>query len=532
MEVVSVTADGYKIVLAQLYGNLQPPNADPLSIEVLAGALEQHCPNCQVEMIVINPAFNLAALKDLIKTVTKGGCRLLGISVPQGTYSLALEILLALDSFSESQRPIVVLGHALPTYMPQAFLKRFPWAIAVRGWGEDALVTLVRMEQNGVILLQQIPGIVYWEYGQLKRNRPTNKIIPQPPKHIHAEKFFPRLETSRGCHYGLCTFCTRPPGPVNYWSRLPLDSLLHSIRQLKAQSITYFTFADEDFIGNDLDGALAIANGIAEIGGVTFSISIRADNIYNPEGSLEENAKRKNVLEALKQAGLSWIFIGVESLSNSQLERYKKKIRAEDSIYASNIVKQLGIELEIGFILFDPFVRVEELRQTTQALRASRLWENVGYLFSKLRVQKATSYESKLRIKGLLGELDVNMLSYEWQYQDQRASEVASACQLWADIFDSVYKAVRNIERTHQEHSIVKSFITEFRALDLNVLEHLLTQLDDSLPGQALMVDESYHAHRYRLVEELRRFFPEPSRDEAERQLIDEIDGFLSSRVH
>lgn len=527
-----MTAEKFQVILAQLYSNLQPPNADPLSIEVLAGALERYCPDCQVEMLLVNP-LNPPALENLIRTVTQSDCRVLGVSVPQGTYELALQLLEALDNgFSETMRPVVVLGHALPTHVPEAFLRPFPWAVAAKGWGEDALVTLVQMAQQGDIHLDQVPGIAYVDNNRVKYTRIKSKseIIPQPPKRLQAKLFFPRIETSRGCHYGLCSFCTRPPGRVNSWTRLPLKPLLHSITELKNQGISYFTFTDEDFIGHDLKGALAIARGIAKIGGVTFSISIRADNIYNPKGSKAENAKRKKVLEALKQAGLTLAFIGVESLSDTQLERYRKGICAQDSVRATNIVKDLGIEFEMGFILFDPFVTVEELNQTAEILRDEGLWEHVGYLFSELRVQKATYYETTMRHQGLLGDFDINILSYKWKFHDHRVAEMASACLLWAGTSEPLYKAARNIERTDQDHRAVKQFITEFRRLDVRVFDHLLIQLDNSSPGQALEIGTYFYEQRRILVEGLGRSFQPSTTNNVERLLIDTINRFLTAQ--
>ena len=43
------------ILLVQLYGELQPSNIEPLAIEVLASALMRECPDCRVDMTIVNP---------------------------------------------------------------------------------------------------------------------------------------------------------------------------------------------------------------------------------------------------------------------------------------------------------------------------------------------------------------------------------------------------------------------------------------------------------------------------------------------
>lgn len=520
----------YDVLLVQLYSQLQPPNADPLSIEVLAGTLEKHCPECQVHLMNINRALNPLAVQELLAMVTAQRSTVLGLSMPQGTYQLAMDILTELDAMNPDQRPLVVLGHSLATYTPEAFLQRFPWALAVKGWGEEALITLVQMAQRGERNFQKVPSLVYMRNGRLFFTPVRNQITPEPPKRMQGE-FFPRLETSRGCHYGVCTFCTRPPDDnKRLWNRLPFDTILSSVRAIKDQGYSYFTFADEDFIGHDLPGALTIAQGIAAIGGLSFSISVRADNIFNPHGTAKENKQREEVLKALKKAGLSWVFIGVESLSDQQLRRYGKGIRAQDSLKAAKIIKKLQLDFEVGFILFDPFVSMQDIRNTATALKKSNLWKNVGHLFSLLRVQKATGYQTWLEREKLLKELDVNMLSYGWEFQDQIAAKVAKVCLAWAKAIDPVYRALRNIERTNRNHPNAKKYVTKFRKLDLAVFQHTLKQLANSSPEQALEIDESFYKKRRSFVRALSKLYTPPAQSDSEGLLITEIERFLAAK--
>ncbi len=520
----------YDIILAQLYSELQPPNAEPLAVEVLAGTLERYCQHCSVRLMVVNPVIHPTAVQELITAISMSECKVVGLSVPQGTYALATEILSALEEiFAADKRPLVVLGHALPTSMPEIFLKRYPWTIVVRGWGEDALVALAQMLESADVHLENVPGIAYMCDNHMKFTPLKNEIIPQPARRMQPERFFARVETSRGCHYGRCTFCTRPPGAKDYWQRLPLSPLLASIRDLKAQGVFYFTFTDEDFIGNDLDGALDIASGVAEIADMSFSLSVRADNVFNPAGSAMENAKRLNVLKALCQAGLSWVFIGVESLSDSQLRRYGKGIRVEDSIRAVDIVTSLNIDAEVGFILFDPFVTVKELQQIASVLRTSGIWRYVGDLFSYMRVQWGTPYEYWLGRKGLLKDLDVNLLSSDWEFQDQMVSEIARLCLSWANPFRPIYRLLRNLGRTNRDHSLAERFIIALRWLDLMVLEHVLLQIrDNHSVARLLILDEAFHSQRRALVLKLKHTMPPGAKSDEEALLLDGIAQFLA----
>ncbi len=518
-----------RVVLVQLYSELQPPNAEPFSIEVLASTLQQYCEHCNVSLETVYPSMDKDASDRLVTLLSGDDVQLVGLSVPQGTYSLATQILSDLEQkASIGYRPTVVLGNALPTYVPEAFLPRFPWAVAVRGWGEDALVTLVRMLQSGNVEVGSIPGIHYLQGHQIVSTPLSLQLTPQPPMRIQAKRYFSRVETSRGCHYGMCTFCTRPPGQKTHWKRLPLGTVLDSVRELRAQRIDYFTFTDEDFLGNDLDGALAIATGIADIGGMNFSVSVRADNIVNPHGTLDENAKRLKVIEELNRAGLSLVFMGVESLSDTQLQRYGKGVKAADSIKAARVIKQLNIPLEVGFILFDPFVSVRELRENLDALESSGLWENASSIFSKLLVQKATPYEQWLKSKGVLGVLDVNMLAFDWDFQDSQSASIAAACLHWSASFQAVYRLLRNLQRTKQ-HNTATAFMKLFRKLDLEVLRYALDQKDGSSTSHDTIPSDQYYSRRYELAQGLWRQL-EGSLGGAEEDLLQaELSRFLSS---
>ena len=148
--------NGKNILLVQLYSELQPTNAEPFAIEVLASAIEKECPDCAVSMTLANPAVEGQSVQNLTATIESSHCDILGFSIPQGTLSLALKILDRLELlYANATRPTVVLGHALPTYVPEQFLKRHPWTVAVHGWGEDALIVLVK----GHTPLAEIPGI-------------------------------------------------------------------------------------------------------------------------------------------------------------------------------------------------------------------------------------------------------------------------------------------------------------------------------------------------------------------------------------
>lgn len=497
-----------RILLVQLYSAFQPPNAEPFAVEVLASFIENNFENIVVDIYVLNPEIDDRAVDGFLQHISKNDYSLIGLSVPQGTYHLAKEVLMSISETGTD--PLMVLGHAIPTYAPEQFLDEFPNVVVVHGWGEDALLQLVRYVSGDISSLESINNISFFDRQLLKIvSTPIKYLaVPTQAKRIDPQRYFARVETSRDCHYGVCTFCTRPPGLLRDWHRLPVSDILDSVSELKDNGVTYFTFTDEDFVGNDLDGALRIAEGIKAIGNMTFSISLRADNILNPKLSADssENQLRDHVIGQLKQAGLSFMFIGLESLSDTQLKRYGKGISTKNSVEAINVVKKHGIPLEVGYILFDPFVTLAELQEITETLRTTGIWNNVGRLFSEMRIQRATAYEQWLRQKGLLGEFDPNFLSYEWSFQHSEVAKVAMSCRSWVSPFSGCRNSLLNLVRTDIENEIAKYFATLFRKLDLLVLESIVSmRLENKGQSEVQDVMMEFEIQRYTLAGTLSR---------------------------
>lgn len=513
----------HTIILGQLYSELQPPNAEPFSIEVLAGALGDRCPNCRTQYAVINPATDPDAVSRFIGATEALRADFVALSVPQGTYPLALQLLHELDTLKRTHPSrTVVLGHALPTYAPDAFLTAHPNVVAVRGWGERALVDLV----NGVAR-DDIPGLVRSIDGKIRIGVDQPAPHPARPFRIDPHRYFSRVEFSRGCHYGRCTFCTRPPGGPDYWSRVPLEDVLNDVLLLKKSGVSYFTFTDEDFIGNDPPGVLALARALADIGGLTFSISVRAETIAPESPSNDMEGESYRMLSDLVAAGLVFVYIGAESFSDSQLKRFGKATWARRMHRAMTIAERLDVVIELGFILSDPFVTFDELKDNASLLRRSGAWKYVSNLFSEVRVQKGSPLETLLRQRGLLGRFDVNLLSYAWDYHDSRVASFVRSCVEWVAPFHGVVRLLRNLLRTTASPAFVKEALLAFRELDLSVLERRLEAAGAG--ADAGVVPTECLERRLRLSKRLCDVLRPVAQAPEERALLEAVDSFVAT---
>lgn len=465
------------IDLVQLYGMLQPPNAEPLSVEILASALLETYPELNCDIHTLDVRNGQVAIHDLAKKIVDKKSKIIGISVPQSTYQLSFDLINLLRK--DCQNSSIILGHSLPTHLPENFLNYYPELLIVRGWGEETFVQLVEhlIERNSN--LGDIPNLCYIENNQIQFTPPQWPSKIRKPLRQYAMDFFPRVESSRGCHHDICTFCTRLPRAKrggSVWVKRPVDDVMDDIQSLVSSGKTYFTFTDEDFIGSDLDNAIQLARALRQFQGIRFSLSVRADNVKNPHGSSDENAKRLELFEELRKAGLYLVFIGVESLSNSQLKRYGKGITATDSIVAAQLIQYLGVEIELGYILFDPLMSRQELLENVDRLDESGLWTKIGWLFNHLRPQVDTAYLRHMENRGLKANYNSERMHYQVDhiYVDDSVRFIAEFTRAWTNPLEEVYILVRNIGRTTQSASIYTHFIWGIRLLFFRILKWLV----------------------------------------------------------
>jgi len=167
---------------------------------------------------------------------------------------------------------------------------------------------------------------------------------------------------SRGC-YGQCRFCTihfLSHGKARWRGRSPDNIVEEMVEVREALEASYFYFADPNFCGPGKRGrerAAALARGIRRrLPGITFGMECRADNV---EASL---------FAELKDAGLADVFLGVESFSQPMLDRFRKGLTVEQNVRAVQVLQDLGINLSLGFIMFEKETALGDVRANFDTL--------------------------------------------------------------------------------------------------------------------------------------------------------------------
>jgi len=178
------------------------------------------------------------------------------------------------------------------------------------------------------------------------------------------------LMGSRGC-YGACTFCYINPfyGSGSCWRGRSPENIVEEIDQLISEwGRKKFYFTDPNFFGPGKRGqrrALKLAS-LLKSRGITFGIEARVNDIH------------EETIAALVDAGLRNILIGLESGRDESLQRLNKMTTVAQNERALKILRENGIQPNVGFIMFEPDSTLADLRVNFEFLQRNRLLEDLA----------------------------------------------------------------------------------------------------------------------------------------------------------
>ncbi len=175
---------------------------------------------------------------------------------------------------------------------------------------------------------------------------------------------------SRGC-YGKCTFCYINSfyGFGNPWRGRSPENIADEIDSIiDVQGLRDFYFTDPNFFGPGQmgqDRALRIAC-LLKPKNIRFGIEGRVNDI------------RDETIDALVDAGLHHILVGLESGKDESLKRMNKMTTVAQNENALAILRKHGVEPNVGFIMFEPDSSPDDLRINLEFLKRNNLLKNLA----------------------------------------------------------------------------------------------------------------------------------------------------------
>lgn len=460
--------------------------SEPIGIETLASYIPE-----ETELRLMSIELN--GYEAVVSEIKLGNFDIIGISSKIGSFDLIKKLIKYIQSsFPET---VICIGDIYGTYAYEQILEWNQQVICMIGEGEDSIPALINAvsiyRRNYRLALPHIKSIAYYDSGIRINERapvfdvttarmPLRSLLPE----IIKKNGIAHLEGSRGCIYGRCSFC----GVVqkygsHEWRPFPEAHIYRELISLSDAGIISPYFTDEDFFGNDIERVFRIANEIIKLKlkgtinpELNFYFNMRVDSVVgNGHGGGQQSLE---ALKLLKKAGLREVFIGVESGSVNQIGRYKKNNQQSKSIRAVMILNSLSIDADIGFILFDPFMSLDDLENNLDFIAQAGIGANYSRLAKKLRVEPLTPFAKEHNNSlNISHSLDMNSVSFPYTFIDDRVEWVYRVFSAWEkedlDFIYNLQSFCRGEVPNEDERRRAKNIISMYRSLDQALLRKL-----------------------------------------------------------
>lgn len=356
----------------------------PLGLSYIAAVLEK-----DYDILVADAQFQ--PRKDIIQLAKNAD--VVGITSMSCNFPGA--VALSRDIKNSNPTATLVMGGTHVTFTDKKVLQQNPHIdIIVRHEGELTMLELLHALEADEI--SHVKGITYRKKGKIKKNPERQFItnldnLPFPARDLwraddyYKEGTLPQVISARGCPHA-CIFCStssmwghtirlRSPGNV-------VDEIEYVVEKY---SIDEISFADDTFT-IVRDHAVGICKEMIKRGlNVKWGCNVRADTL------------NEDLLQIMKKAGLSSLFVGVESGNQETLNFMKKKTTIPQIRKTVLLAKKYSIKVALSCILGYPNETYVDVQRTIDFMISLK---GDSYLFNFLLLFPGTElYERQKELK-------------------------------------------------------------------------------------------------------------------------------------
>lgn len=248
----------------------------------------------------------------------------------------------------------VVLGGVHPTFLPDEALEHADYV--VRGEGEETMLELIEGIQTGEPL-DGVLGLSYKRDGEHYHNpnRPgicDLDLLPLPDfsllEGVERLRIIP-ISASRGCPFD-CNFCSVTAMFGRRYRFRSVDSLIEEISRYRNNRLF---FCDDNFTANLEHTKELLERMLQKNLTPKWSAQVRV-----------EVARDRELLDLMKRAHCTALFIGFESINPKTLKAYNKRQDVTDIKECIKIIHRYGIKIHGMFVLGSDEDEVGTIRDT------------------------------------------------------------------------------------------------------------------------------------------------------------------------
>lgn len=368
----------------------------------------------------------------------------------------------------------------------EKLLAIIPESLVIQGEGEDSVLRILNNSnfENVPNLYYKIDDKILYTYR--KTFNPKDHITPlynlyiinKKPLNLNQKVAY--VEVSRGCSKKTpCTYCSNSMNKIGKkWELLNIDIVINTIEQISINKPIVINFVSEDFLGNNNINIHYLIEKLEQmkINGIidqktNFYCAVKVVDVYLGKDTKKRNEQKRKLLLKMKTLGFHTLYVGFESGSDVQLKRYNKEITRKDNIEAIRILRELDINIDGGFITFDPLMTLDDCIQNILFLKETNIPKLLLFPFNQLIVFPNTTYFYMYRKRKELVDHKVKKLINIVKYIDKFIPY--DLFELFLQRLRLYYFANTNIEKISQYESILK----EYGKLTLPFLENILNML-------------------------------------------------------
>jgi len=354
-----------------------------------------------VNQTFIDGAFERLTVPETVEKAIGENPDLLAISCLQYSYQTVKNICSMIKL--ENDRISICLGGLfisscpdIASYIPKA-------DYYVMGEGEQAIRYLVANLRDGKNI-DETCGV--GEIERIQSNRfiiksfvtPNFNDVGQPMRQqmgFKPDEHYALIQSSRGCQC-RCVFCTTHSiDAYKEWRARDPENIVSEIENIKRiLNPKKLLFVDDNFFGPGKTGknrALKLADMIVRKNiRIPFSIACRIVDVD------------LDLFSSLEKAGLSSVFIGIDSFNNAQLHRYRKGYSSQQILEKYALFEELNVTPVPLFIMFDAYVTIRELEENLHNIMRAKMTIQFSEICNRLIVISGSDVEKEYQRDSLL----------------------------------------------------------------------------------------------------------------------------------
>ena len=334
-----------------------------LGFVYIAGHLE----NAGFQVEIYDAMSKFDTFDQITEKIKASNADFIGVTAITATINDSIKVM----EIAKQQLPDVTtfLGGVHPTFCYEEILTQNPKTVdyCILGEGELTAPDLLTAHRENADM-KKVDGIAFCDNGQVIRTKPRqfvedlDTLIPawhlvdwtDYPLYFIEDSTVAIVSSSRGCIH-TCTFCSQHKFWQGSYRERNAEKFVAEIEHLATTyGINVFFIADE-FPTNSRERWERILDLLIEKQlGLHILLETCVDSIIRDH----------DILDRYRQAGVLFIYVGVEATSDEKLDEFKKGTKFEDSKKALHLIRDAGMIVESSLILGIPNETPESIKET------------------------------------------------------------------------------------------------------------------------------------------------------------------------